>query len=125
MSQEDLANELDVSRQAVFKWENDGATPDINKVKKMAKLFGISFNELLDDDIDITRVNSQTQQTNQKTHAEQSLKKYRKVFNSQISLKYNQSDIDHGYTENRKNQIFSALKIFQTKLENENKPCKS
>lgn len=33
MSQEDLANELDVSRQAVYKWENGGTTPDINKIK--------------------------------------------------------------------------------------------
>lgn len=53
-SQEGLANELDVSRQAVYKWETESSTPDMSNLKKIAKLFDISFDRLLDDDIDIS-----------------------------------------------------------------------
>ena len=35
-SQEDLAHELDVSRQAVYKWESGESTPELDKIKKTA-----------------------------------------------------------------------------------------
>ena len=54
-SQEQLATKLEVSRQAVYKWEAGISMPEIDKLKKMSKLFDITFNELLDDDIDITQ----------------------------------------------------------------------
>ena len=53
-SQEDLANELDISRQSIYKWETDNSTPDLDNIKKMANLFNVSFDKLLDDNIDIT-----------------------------------------------------------------------
>lgn len=53
-SQEQLASRLEVSRQAVYKWEAGISQPEIEKLKKIGKLFAISYNELLDDDIDIT-----------------------------------------------------------------------
>ena len=42
-SQEDLANELDVSRQSVYKWETDLAVPEINKIKKKRKQMDGNF----------------------------------------------------------------------------------
>ena len=53
LSQEELANELDVSRQSVFKWESGENTPDLEKIKKLAKLFNVTFDELLDDEKDL------------------------------------------------------------------------
>lgn len=53
-SQEQLAGKLEVSRQAVYKWEAGISQPEIDKLKRISKLFDISFNELLDDELDIT-----------------------------------------------------------------------
>lgn len=53
ISQEEFANEIGVSRQAVFKWESGENTPDIEKIKKIVLFFNISFDALLNDEIDI------------------------------------------------------------------------
>ena len=47
MSQGDLADALDVSRQSVSKWENDSSIPDLDKLKKLSQLFGVSLDELV------------------------------------------------------------------------------
>lgn len=47
ISQEGLGEKLDVSRQAVSKWESDGAVPDVDKLIAMSKLFGVSVGWLL------------------------------------------------------------------------------
>lgn len=45
-SQEELAEKLDVSRQAVSKWERGESSPDINNIIAIAKLYDISVDEL-------------------------------------------------------------------------------
>ena len=47
MSQGDLAEALDVSRQSVSKWENNNAVPELDKLMNMAELFGITLDELV------------------------------------------------------------------------------
>lgn len=47
MTQEDLAQHLGVSPQAVSKWENDQTCPDISLLPQLAKLFGVTTDELL------------------------------------------------------------------------------
>ena len=47
MSQDMLAEKLEVSRQAVSKWERDEAMPETDKLVRIAKLFDISLDELL------------------------------------------------------------------------------
>lgn len=47
MSQGDLADALGVSRQSVSKWETGNATPDLERLVKMAKLFGVTLDELV------------------------------------------------------------------------------
>ena len=47
LSQEGLGEKLGVSRQAVSRWEADGAVPDTDKLIALSRLFGITLNELL------------------------------------------------------------------------------
>lgn len=47
MSQEQLAEKLGVSRQAVTKWETDGGIPDIDNIMALSALFGVSVDDLL------------------------------------------------------------------------------
>lgn len=49
LSQEQLALKLGVSRQAISKWENDNTLPDINNIIKIAQLFNVSYDYLLND----------------------------------------------------------------------------
>lgn len=49
MSQGDLAEKLNVSRQSVSKWENNNSTPDIEKLVLIAEIFGITVDELVKD----------------------------------------------------------------------------
>ena len=51
-SQEELAERLGVSRQAVSKWEGMQATPDLNKLLAMSQLFGVSTDYLLKDEME-------------------------------------------------------------------------
>ena len=51
-SQEELAEKLDVSRQSISKWESAQSTPDMNRILKMSKLFGVSTDYLLNDDME-------------------------------------------------------------------------
>lgn len=47
LSQGDLADALDVSRQSVSKWENNTAVPELEKLIKMAQIFDITIDELV------------------------------------------------------------------------------
>ena len=59
LSQEELAEQLGVSRQSVSKWELGAAIPDLDKVLRLSQLFGVSTDYLLKDDApDITYMDS-------------------------------------------------------------------
>lgn len=47
LSQGDLAERLEVSRQSVSKWENDSAVPDLAKIVKLSEVFEVSLDELV------------------------------------------------------------------------------
>ena len=51
-SQEELAEMLEVSRQSVSKWEGAQSVPDLQKILKMAEVFGVSTDYLLKDEIE-------------------------------------------------------------------------
>lgn len=51
-SQEELAEQLSVSRQSISKWEGASAIPDIQKIIKMAEIFGVSTDYLLRDELE-------------------------------------------------------------------------
>ncbi len=56
LSQEEVAEKLGISRQTVSKWETDETLPDICQSKKMAVLYGLSLDELVEFDIDIKEI---------------------------------------------------------------------
>lgn len=53
-SQEELADKLGVSRQAVSKWESAQAVPDMNRVLKLSEIFGVSTDLLLKDELELS-----------------------------------------------------------------------
>lgn len=50
-SQEELANQLNVTRQSVSKWEGAQSVPDMDKVVQMSRLFGVTTDFLLKDEL--------------------------------------------------------------------------
>jgi len=51
LSQEELAEKVDVARQTISKWELGETSPDIKQAKKLARIFKVSLDELTDNDI--------------------------------------------------------------------------
>ena len=47
LSQEQLAEALDISRQAVSKWESGTTSPDIHNIIQLGKLYGVSTDSIL------------------------------------------------------------------------------
>ena len=60
ISQEVLADKLSVSRQSVSKWEMNLSLPQIDKLLFLCKLFGVSADEMLYDEISINRLQKGT-----------------------------------------------------------------
>ena len=67
LSQEDVAENLGVSRQTVSKWETNETLPDIRQSKKMAVLYKVSLDELIDFDIDIKQIQEVIDKTSEET----------------------------------------------------------
>ncbi|MCR5006810.1 MAG: helix-turn-helix domain-containing protein [Clostridiales bacterium] len=61
-SQEELAEQLGVSRQSVSKWEGAQSVPDLNKVIAMAQVFGVSTDYLLKDDMEAPQISEDVRQ---------------------------------------------------------------
>jgi len=52
-SQEELAEKMNVSRQAVSKWESAQTIPDLEKILQLSRLFGVTTDYLLKDDMEL------------------------------------------------------------------------
>ncbi len=75
LSQEQLAEELGVSRQAVSKWERAESSPDTDNLICLAKLYGISLDELLSTDQSFEELKKeQEEKENQKDNVHISFK---------------------------------------------------
>jgi len=64
ISQEELAEKIDVSRQSISKWEMNQAMPQIDKILVLCDLFNISADELLRNEINLKRKNSKDRVAN-------------------------------------------------------------
>jgi len=51
LSQDDLAEKVNVSRQSVSKWENGDAYPEMNNILELCKIFNCKINDLVNDEI--------------------------------------------------------------------------
>lgn len=49
LSQEDLAKEIGVTRQTISKWELNETSPDLKQAAKLAELFGVGVNDLINE----------------------------------------------------------------------------
>lgn len=56
LSQEEFGNKINVSRQAISKWENGESNPEIDKIKEISKFFNVSYEYLLNNDIDTQEI---------------------------------------------------------------------
>lgn len=66
LSQEEVAEKLGVSRQTVSKWETDETFPDIRQAKKMASIYKLSLDELINFDIDVKEIEDIIEKTDEK-----------------------------------------------------------
>lgn len=51
LSQEELAEKMNVSRQSVSKWEGAQSVPDLNKIIMLSEIFGVTTDYLLKDEL--------------------------------------------------------------------------
>ena len=69
LSQEAIAEKLGVSRQTISKWETDETVPDIYQSKKLAKLYHLSLDELIEFDVDLKEIEHIIKNTDEKKEA--------------------------------------------------------
>ena len=67
MSQGDLAEKLNVSRQSISKWETDASVPELDKLIQLSDLFGITLDELVRSD-ELRQTTAQSEPTAQPRH---------------------------------------------------------
>lgn len=65
-SQEELAEQMNVTRQSVSKWEGAQSVPDLEKIIQLSKLFGVSTDYLLKDEIEANENESASLKTEEK-----------------------------------------------------------
>lgn len=80
-SQEELGYKLDVSRQTISKWEAGQTTPELEKLRNLAKIFEISVDELIKEES-----TNQGQNIKEEIKEEKIVKKSRKLIKWIISL---------------------------------------
>lgn len=67
LSQEEVAEKLGISRQTVSKWETDETLPDIKQSKRLAVLYGMSLDELIEFDVDVKEIQEVIDKTSEQT----------------------------------------------------------
>ncbi|MBA4699046.1 MAG: helix-turn-helix transcriptional regulator [Ruminococcus sp.] len=70
LSQEEVAEKLGVSRQTISKWELDETLPDIRQSKKLATIYGLSLDELIEFDIDLKEIQQVIEKTSEEKQQE-------------------------------------------------------
>lgn len=75
LTQEELADKLGVSRQAISKWERSEASPDTDNLIELANIYGITLDELLDREDAINVIND-NKGSNQELKEETNIFKY-------------------------------------------------
>lgn len=66
MPQNKLARALNVSRQTIYKWESGACMPELDKIKKMAEIFDVTYDVLLNDNVPLSNENDASKVTKNK-----------------------------------------------------------
>lgn len=69
LSQEEVAETLGVSRQTISKWETGETLPDIRQSKRLAALYGVTLDELIDFDAGVREIQEVIERTTEETSA--------------------------------------------------------
>ena len=69
LSQDKVAEKLGITRQTISKWETNETIPDIYQAKKLAKLYNLSLDELIEFDMDIKEIEEVIKNTNEEKEA--------------------------------------------------------
>lgn len=83
LSQEQLADRLGVSRQAVSKWESGASYPDMDKIIQISKILNCTLEDLLDDGV------IKSDKTNSQTSTKNNFNNYLQDFLDFITKSYN------------------------------------
>ncbi len=67
LSQEEVAEKLGVSRQTISKWETNETLPDIRQSKKLAVLYGVSLDDLIEFDVNLQEIQEVIDKTSEET----------------------------------------------------------
>lgn len=128
-SQEEVAEKLGVSRQTISKWETGETLPDIRQSKKMAVLYHLSLDELIDFDMDVNEIQQAIERTSEETEEKIDWTKawgkkypilltYQKEVNTEnyavrLSVMLDELRKEHGYSEQ---DAFLVLKDILAKV---------
>ena len=78
LSQEELAAQISVSRQAISRWEVGDTQPDVENLLALSRVFGVSTDFLLRDDIPVNRRLDEDMSPREKDFQPQQNPSYRK-----------------------------------------------
>lgn len=107
LSQEQVAEKLGVSRQTVSKWETDESVPDIYQSKKLAKIYSLTLDELIEFDLNQKDIEEVIKNTDEK---KESKINWTKAWGKKypILLKY-QEEVDIKEYANEIRRLFNNL----------------
>ena len=87
MSQEQLADRLGISRQAISKWESGVSMPDMEKIMQLCKILNCSLEELVDDGVSSGKMVNSSQKINFQTYLNELLEFITKSLNMFWSMR--------------------------------------
>lgn len=98
LSQEELADKLGLSRQAVSKWERAEASPDTDNLICLAKIYGVSLDDLLNTDQSIEDIAKETKekQNEKETASENTVKEQVSIGPGHIYVHNDEEHVDIG-----------------------------
>ena len=106
LSQEEIAEKLNITRQTVSKWESNETVPNINQVKLLAKIYKISLEELLnynkvDEEIEsiIKKTNTKTQDKIDWTKVWSKKYPVLETYQNKVNIKKYEHDLNNILTE--------------------------
>lgn len=67
LSQEEVSEQLGVSRQTISKWETNETLPDIRQSKKLALLYHLFLDSLIEFDVDVKEIEQVVENTSEET----------------------------------------------------------